>query len=657
MSGRPVIGLLAALIVEAAHWTRLRWDFTDDTCNRAWHLTSIAIVFSGAIIWLEGNPYTAMPALLSWMPALLLPVQFVQSYGLRDSVPLSSFSLIARRRKARNQRLGLLEQTTWFNFGNTFFAATMVAAAVGKNADMWIFFPGLIVLVSWMTYSFKRSSWIAFAPLVTAASILSFGGQLGLEKVSDMMGSASARRASRFNPDINATLIGTRGTVRQSPEIQWRLTTDGPPQTAPRLLRTATYSSFIGRSWLTQRIAKADFKDLDTRLVNDEPYYLLTEAENTDEITRLPSFELRGSASSESPIPLPGDAMGLRDFDLDGIESNTFGTVRIFPRNPVIHGQVFWNGGTFPESPPLGREDLRTPSDDSECLDRIVAELNLDANKPLDEKLLTLRQWFRSEFSYTRNLTITRPYRRTNSPSAITSFLTTVKKGHCEYFATSAVLILRNAGIPARYTTGYGVMEPDPKRGGFVIRGTHGHAWCRVWDQDNNRWVDFDPTPPSWFASVNSQITRTQRFYDSLKRLREDFFIWRNQPTNRLAATAVMWSIAAALTAFITRRLWKSKRRLETKSVVASYDGHRTLTPLHELESLATRHLGPRPPGQTFSRWLRRLTDILPDHKPLDEAISLHQRARFDPRPQPEHDRNRLERLAKSLAATLRRKG
>ena len=37
---------------------------------------------------------------------------------------------------------------------------------------------------------------------------------------------------------------------------------------------------------------------------------------------------------------------------------------------------------------------------------------------------------------------------------------------------------------------------------GDVIRGTHGHAWCRVWDQDAGLWLDFDPTPPDWTASI-----------------------------------------------------------------------------------------------------------------------------------------------------------
>ena len=63
----------------------------------------------------------------------------------------------------------------------------------------------------------------------------------------------------------------------------------------------------------------------------------------------------------ETPLPLPGDAAGVSDFDLDGIQCNSFGTVRVFPKQSVIDGTVYWQGGTFPESPPLPNEDLKIP--------------------------------------------------------------------------------------------------------------------------------------------------------------------------------------------------------------------------------------------------------------------------------------------------------
>ena len=94
MSGRPLIGLLVALVVEARHWTTLRWDFDDDACARAWQATIICTATAAVLIWLDGSRYTALPVLLSWLPPLLFPMQFIQSYSLRDTLSNAARSFV-----------------------------------------------------------------------------------------------------------------------------------------------------------------------------------------------------------------------------------------------------------------------------------------------------------------------------------------------------------------------------------------------------------------------------------------------------------------------------------------------------------------------------------------------------------------------------------
>jgi hypothetical protein len=399
-----------------------------------------------------------------------------------------------------------------------------------------------------------------------------------------------------------------------------------------------------------------DFKDLDTRLIGGDAYFLLQENEVFQDPSGLPSFKLRGTAAAETPLPLPGDSAVLRDFELDGIERNTFGTVRVFPKHPVIDGTVFWKGGSNPESPPIKLEDLQIPASERDVIRRTLEELGITRETPLNDQLALLRSYFHKQFRYTRNPTIRHPLYRTSGPSAINRFLTRSRAGHCEYFATAAVLMLRDAGIPARYATGYAVMERDMKRGGYVIRGTHGHAWCRVWDAASGMWLDFDPTPPDWLASVSGRPPWSQRFDDDVKRLREDFFLWRNRPANRLAVSLVMLGAALGLAGFVARSLWCSKRRLVAQSRSTGYAGAIVRTPLHDLETRARKHLGERPPGEPFARWLTRLRPALSNNTALDEAIALHQRLRFDPAPPRAADQQRLAQLAAKLEAELRRR-
>lgn len=656
MTGRPLLGLLLALIAEGRHWTRVRWEFDDDTCGRVWQFTSIGILLAAVLIWLDGNRYTALPSTLSWMPALLMPMQFVQSYGLRDSLPLSTFSFLAKHRRERNRRFGLIEEITLINFGNLLFATSLVAASVGRKSDTVLFLPGLVILSGWMLMATARGRPLLLIPVLIAAGMLGLTGRYALEKAEELLGESAGYGRGGFDPNFTPTLIGTAGTVQQSADILWRLQ-PAAGSTVPRLLRTATYNSFLGTSWRNQRVATTDFRDLDTRLIDGEAYYLLLENQAAQSPAGMPSFSLRGSAMAETPLPLPGDCTLLRDFALDGIEVNTFGTVRVFPKHPVIEGTVFWKGAGNPESPPLVREDLQIPIVERRAIRNVLAELGITEQTPLRDQLAILRTFFHREFRYTRELTIRHPFSRISGPTAISRFLTHARAGHCEYFATAATMLLREAGTPARYATGYAVLERDMKRGVHVIRGTHGHAWCRVWDAGAGAWIDFDPTPPDWLAGISGSPPWTQRASDHLKRVREDFFLWRNRPANRMTASLVMLGIGVGLAGFIARRLWRSRRRLEAGGRLTAYTGPIVRTPLHELEGRARKVLGTRPPGQPFAQWLAGLRHTLPDGEALMEAIALHQRLRFDPAPASESDRAQLAKLAARLEAAIKTTG
>lgn len=664
MTDRLLSGLLLALIVESVHLLRFRWDFTEESASRAWQFTTGGIVLAAVLIFLDDTPYMALPNLLTWLPPLLLPMQFIQSFGLRDSLPLSTFSYLAKHRHKRNLRLGLIEEAVHINFGNVYFVTTLISATLGSLSNSWpyslVFLPGIIVLTGWRLLSSSRSRPLALVAALIVAGCISLAGQIGLDELADWFGNRGPTR-STFNPNSVSTMIGRKAEIKLSPDIVWRLR---PLENSPRptLLRTGTYNSYHGSTWVNNpRVTVSDFKDLDNiEPVKGEIYYLLRE-DLTPEIQResiskeLPRFSLRGTAFAETPLPLPGDAASLQEFEHDGIESNSFGTVRIFPKRSVIEGTVLWKGLTNPDSPPIPKEDLSTPNIEQETLRGVLREIGIDKQPTLEDKLKTLRVWFRENFKYSTSLSISSSDYLTTSRSALAQFLTTNHSGHCEYFATATTLLLREAGIPTRYAIGYAVVERDLKRGEYVIRGTHGHAWCRVWDEQNRRWIDFDTTPPSWLPTSSPTNTSAQKFNDALKRLREDFFLWRNRPANRLAASLVMLSIALGIIAFIAKRLWRSKRRMAEARKTTGYTGSLTQTPLNAIERFAEKRLGARPQGQPFASWLMRLQPSLADSRILEEAVELHQRLRFDPAPPEPAQHERLVELAGQLTSAIKR--
>ncbi|MGL4401198.1 MAG: transglutaminase-like domain-containing protein [Luteolibacter sp.] len=661
MTDRVLSGLLLAIIVEGAHFLKFRWEFNSESASKAWQITTVGIAITTALIFLDDAPYLALPNLLTWLPPLLLPLQFVQSFGLRDSIPLSTFSFLAKHRHKRNLRLGLPEQTIHINFGNIYFVAILVSATLGSRSNAMpysmLFLPGIVVLTGWRLLCASQSRKRSLVIALFVAGCISLAGQVGLNHLVDSFGNRGPG-GSPFNPNSVFTMIGRPGKVELSPDIVWRLSLLGEAP-RPTLLRTATYGMFHGSTWVNQRLV--EFRDLNS--IEPEKgniFYLLGE-DTAPKIQResispgLPRFSLRGTAFAETPLPLPGDTASLQEFELDDVEINPLGTVRVFPKRSVISGTVLWNGPTTPDSAPYVKEDLAIPNIERENISSVVREIGLDREATLEGKLSLLRAWFRQNFTYSTSLSISSSNYRLAYRTAISQFLSTNRSGHCEYFATAAALLLREVGIPVRYAIGYAVVELDPKRGEFVIRGTHGHSWCRVWDEQGGRWIDFDVTPPSWLATSPPANTFAQKFSDAQKRIREDFSLWRNQPANRLAASLVMLTIALGVFGFITMRLWRSKQRLEAVEMTTGYGGPVVRTPLNAIENVVEKRLGSRPPGQSFATWLMRLHPSLPDSRALEEAIELHQRLRFDPvAPQPSQQQ-RLSDLANQLSKAIQR--
>ncbi len=661
MTGRPLLGLLLAVVVEGAHWTRLRWEFNDGAFIRAWRLCALATAGTTALIWLEGNPHQALPQLLTWLPLLLLPMQFVQAYGLRTTMPISTFSFFVRQRRARNRRLGLQETLVHFNFGNAYFVTALVSSTLGRHAESPLYLAGLLVLAGWLLLKTRLVHPAILVMALTVAGGLAVGGQKSLNALHDWLmnqgGNRYGRSNAAFDANFSQTAIGAMGEIKQSPEIIWRLRTP-PGALPPTHLRTASYQRYqsAGGVWLNAippGVANHDKDFIELPTVEPHPgevYRLLGDAADPTAVSPdLPRISLRGPAQERTPLPAPGNAASLTGFDLIGAEKNSFGTIRVFPNESIIHGSILYGHPSNPESDPWKSEDLSIPNPERDGIREALEMAGLDQEATLDAKLGALRHWMFQNFTYTRYLTKRGPHHA--DKTAITRFLLEERSGHCEYFATAAALMLRQSGIPTRYAKGFAVMEHDARRGEWVIRGTHGHAWCRVWDQDRGEWIDFDPTPPDWLNLEPDRASSFQWLKDGFQRMREDFFIWRSDPANRLKVTVVLAVIGLAGLAFVSSRLWRSRRRVENPGLMPGVAATRTA--LHGLESDARRILGERPPGMTFARWLDGLRARLPDAGALDEALALHQRLRFDPAPAEARANERLATLAERIRQGL----
>ncbi len=159
-------------------------------------------------------------------------------------------------------------------------------------------------------------------------------------------------------------------------------------------------------------------------------------------------------------------------------------------------------------SKPLLKKFLQLPAMSPEItqlasnLTQTAATQSAKANKILHH--------LRTGFGYTLEL----PEDSGRSP--LDHFLFTRKKGHCEYFASSMVIMLRLAGIPARLVNGFMGIEWNDLGQYMVVRQHHAHSWVEAYLPEKG-WVVYDPTPADPAFSLNSFDDPMSRALDLLR--------------------------------------------------------------------------------------------------------------------------------------------
>jgi hypothetical protein len=183
-------------------------------------------------------------------------------------------------------------------------------------------------------------------------------------------------------------------------------------------------------------------------------------------------------------------------------------------------------------------------------------------------------------------------------------FLFDVKAGFCNYYASSAVLLLRAVGVPARWSVGYaqGELQAD---GTYLVRQNEAHAWPEVYFPGIG-WVEFEPTSaqPALLRPVgitdgasSSDLAERQQLEEELRAQREDRDLAAAasaaaaaSPTAPTRSFNFWWLLPVALLLFAA---WKLARL------------QFNLPPLPVLLEGWLRRIGVRPPA-SLQRWAAR---------------------------------------------------
>ena len=131
--------------------------------------------------------------------------------------------------------------------------------------------------------------------------------------------------------------------------------------------------------------------------------------------------------------------------------------------------------------------DLRLRSPDLQTA-RLATRVVGDADGA-EAKAAAIESFLSTEYSYSLAGGVG------GSRDPVSWFLFESREGHCEFFASAMVVMLRHEGVPARMVVGY--HGGDAGAGGrqVVVRRSNAHAWVEAWVGTDRGWIVFDPTP------------------------------------------------------------------------------------------------------------------------------------------------------------------
>ena len=622
-TGSLVVGLAMGLALEARVLIASRWDLGRGDFNRASDLSAVLLVLMAVYQALATESARAVTGIIEWLPLIVFPLIACQLYSAVGRVEIAVFFWSQRKTP---------DPTPAVDLAPPYFAVCLLAASTANARTT--FYAGCVLLAAlalWRTRS--RRSVAAWAAALVVAVALGWIGHVGLAAGQREL----ERRAQAFflnwirrgeiDPYRSTTAIGDVGEIKLADRIVMRLDS-GAAARLPMLLRQASYNLYAAPAWVA----------VDAPFVRVQPeadgatWQLRRDTDPPGRVT-IAAYLERGRGM----LALPNGAARLDELMVVGLSQNRLRAVRVEEGLGLVTYTAHFPDGGADESPPTPA-DLRVPAGDAEVAARVTGELRLRERESA-EAVRAVRAYFLGRFSYSRYLSGTRP-----GKSALEDFLLTRRSGHCEYFATATVLLLRAAGVPARYTIGYAAHEWSRVERRWVVRARDAHAWAVAWV--DGKWIEVDTTPPEWVTQETGAQSAWTWAGDVWEWLKFLFSRWRWSERQDRLTGSLGW-LLIPLTALLVWRLWARRRVGAAAPVTAAArtPGRGEDSEFYAIE----RRLGElgfsRPSAEPLSRWVTSLVEAAPTGvatAALPALLTLHYRHRFDPDGLADAERARL---------------
>jgi len=602
-------------LLEGSRLVRRRWQFSFDDLRHIWLLCLALQAGAALILFSTEDRMLFVFKFTQALPLSLAPLMLAQAYGSRSNLPLSVFSWPLPKHDGDGMGGAV-------NFSYIYFAVSVAGTSASTQYNAY-FYPGITTLIIVALIWSRPRRLGVFSWLLLAGAVV-VGGYFGQQQLQRLQGALEAALggfiAEMFHQPSDArecrTQIGQ--TVQPlSGRIIWRLTPDSTGF-APGLLCQAVYNGYRNETW---SCSSNDYTPISSR--RSETFDLVS--------TKQIEFDVRIAGyyqNGEGPLALPHGAFELKEVASPARAlTNRLGCVELNNAPGLVECLARWGPGASLDPPPEPL-DRSVTENERPIIAQIVSELGL-TNMSERQKIRALEKYFSEHFTYS----LTAYNRRQNGKTPLGVFLTETHAGHCEYFATAAVLLLRQAGIPARYATGYAAPETARQGNTYLLRERHSHAWALAYHSDTHTWEEVDCTPSGWSSQAVAPPPWWEAVSDVGSNLYFRFSEWRWSKTS--LAHYASWLMAP----LILSLAWRVIASLRGRAVAHVGGGDPTPrwpgldSELYQIDrQLAAAHLS-RQPGETLAFWQRRLemAETLPQPDRLKRIFDLHRILRFDP--------------------------
>jgi hypothetical protein len=416
----------------------------------------------------------------------------------------------------------------------------------------------------------------------------------------------------KMDPYKIRTGIGAVGDKKNSARIMVRV--DTPPATIPLHIQEAVYNVYKDGSWYA---IGAPFRPLPNQPGSRNWLLAQTPSAKTWAL-RIWDHSLDESSILKSTL----HSYKIANLGAEFLYRNHLGTIRIEKIPSFLHYTLIKARRPIANAPP-DKYDIGLGPQNTVLFGRLVAALQIK-RLPDDQKIKAIERFFQVNFHYDLDTAFSR-----TTQNYLSQFLHVTQSGHCEYFATATVLLLRAAGIPARYAVGYMVNEYSQLEEKYIVRANHGHAWALAYY--NGFWQNVDTTPAIWLEKDTRGNEHWTRFIgDSWSWLLFNVNQLRWRILNSEYRIHLLW-IIILLILFLAARLYFGKKMSPKHNAnLNKYEKSQIQFFLKPLLQFLQKQGLQRPPGKPLLAWLQNQKHF-PFVKTLIPIIKEYYRLRFDP--------------------------